>query len=399
MAIDFGRAARGIATGYLAAKVADTAEQDKMNRDFILQARDQYFNVDKPQFVAEEKERQANIKYIQANLPNGVAISNYADVNDFTLDKRMTVKFVDDVKNLTDDERFNLESTIIQRKKDRTQTFDDKHSHIVNNEQFKSGGSGSMNMMKVFFPKEGEDIGEVGIGQAKVPMTENITPLSEITGTSGNMYDISNPKHLQLERIASTAFDKQFFDRTQNRYIFSIPADKNKDGSFVDSRYPTLQFIKEGYDDAVNNGYNLGFANYARDKFVQGVLDRRGIEGFTGTLPQETPAAEAGTTEAAATTTETKAEAGDGKKFDAPDTSQIGVKEDAKINLQSKRKVEGGGFGSAATVINDLRDIIARISDSPSLSDDDKSSRIDTARARAKERLEAMGLDSDNFNL
>ncbi len=44
MAIDFGRAARGIATGYLTAKVADTAAQDELNREFILQARNQYFN-------------------------------------------------------------------------------------------------------------------------------------------------------------------------------------------------------------------------------------------------------------------------------------------------------------------------------------------------------------------
>ena len=81
------------------------------------------------------------------------------------------------------------------------------------------------------------------------------------------------------------------------------------------------------------------------------------------------------------------------------DTSQIGVKEDAKVNIQSLRTVEGGGTSSAAVVINDLRDIIARISDSPSLSDDEKSKRIDIARSRAKERLEAMGLDPDNFNL
>jgi len=61
--------------------------------------------------------------------------------------------------------------------------------------------------------------------------------------------------------------------------------------------------------------------------------------------------------------------------------------------------MEGGGASSAAVVINDLRDIIARISDSPSLSDDEKNKRIDIARSRAKERLEAMGLDPDNFNL
>ena len=67
MAIDFGRAARGIATGYLSAKVADTAAQDELNRDFILQATNQYFNVDKPNFVADEKKRSANIDFISSN--------------------------------------------------------------------------------------------------------------------------------------------------------------------------------------------------------------------------------------------------------------------------------------------------------------------------------------------
>ena len=123
-------------------------------------------------------------------------------------------------------------------------------------------------------------------------------------------------------------------------------------------------------------------------------MESRGITGYTGLLPQETPAAEATTT-----TAESKAVPEDGKKFDAPDTSQIGVKEDAKINLQSKRKVEGGGFGSAGTVINDLRDIIARISDSPSLSDDEKEKRIDIAKQRTRDRLQSMGLDLNKFNI
>ena len=55
MAIDFEEV-RGIATGYII-KVADTAAQDELNREFILQATNQYFNVDKPQFIADEKER------------------------------------------------------------------------------------------------------------------------------------------------------------------------------------------------------------------------------------------------------------------------------------------------------------------------------------------------------
>ena len=398
MAIDFGRVARGVATGYLTAKVADTAEQDRMNRDFILQARDQYFNVDKPQFVSDEKKRSANIDFIATKL--SPVYANYADANNITLSDVNTRDFISSVNDLSKQDQYKLETTIVGRKKQRTQTFDEKDKFITDGFKNLKGGPGSMNITDMFFPNEGQDIAEVGVKQGDVAQsTEPMKSMMEIEGAGSGMYDFNNTAHRQLERIGATQFNQLFFDRNTQRFNFGISADKNKDGDFVDSRYPTVQRLKKGYSDAVNKGYEFGFEVYARDKFIQLVMDSRGIKGYTGTLPPEESATETTTTEATTTTTESKAVPEDGKKFDAPDTSQIGVKEDAKINLQSKRKVEGGGFGSAATVINDLRDIIARISDSPSLSDDEKNSRIDIARSRAKERLEAMGLDSDNFNL
>ena len=399
MAIDFGRAARGIATGYLTAKVADTAAQDELNREFILQARNQYFNVDKPNFIADEKKRSANIDYISTKL--SPVYANYADANNITLSDVNTRDFISSVNDLSNEDKFKLESTIVSRKKERTKTFDEQNKFVTDGFKNLKGGFGSMNMTNMFFPNEGQDIAEVGVKQDVAPTTE-MKSIMEIEGTGG-MYDFNNTAHRQLERIGATQFNQLFFDRNTQRFNFAISGDK-KDGEFVDSRYPTVQLLKKGYADAVKQGYEFGFEVYARDKFIQLIMESRGIKGYTGTLPPEAPTAEAGTTEAgtteaAATTTETKAVPEDGKKFDAPDTSQIGVKEDAKINILSKRPLEGGGFGSAATVINDLRDIIARISDSPSLSDDEKSKRIDIARSRAKERLEAMGLDPDNFNL
>ena len=110
MAIDFGRAARGIATGYLTAKVADSAAQDELNREFILQARNQYFNVDKPNFIAEEKKRSGNIDYISTKL--SPVYANYADAKNITLSDVNTRDFISktesayavDVENLLADE-------------------------------------------------------------------------------------------------------------------------------------------------------------------------------------------------------------------------------------------------------------------------------------------------------
>ena len=75
--VDIARAVRGISTGYLRAKIADTAAQDKLNQEFILAAKDQYYNVDKPQFMADEKKRSANIDFIAANLSPIYAIRKH----------------------------------------------------------------------------------------------------------------------------------------------------------------------------------------------------------------------------------------------------------------------------------------------------------------------------------
>ena len=377
MAIDFGRAARGIATGYLSAKIADTEAQDDLNRQFILQARNQYYNVDKPNFVADEKKREANINLIASEI--NPIVANYADYTDRTLDKATTLRFIEQVKNLSDDERFNLESTITQRKKERTQTFDDKHAHILNNETFKSGGTGSMNMMKMFFPKEGEDISEVGVKQGDMPMAEKITPLSEIIGTGSGVYNFDEHGTERREFI-------NFFNGTFKNRVSGAP-EINVGPS--DPRYDLQQFLKEGYEEAKKNGFIGGEYLYMMNKFVDGEFKKQGVTGYPTGFEKPAEAA----------TTETKAVPEDGKKFDAPDTSQIGVKEDANINKQRLRPIEGEKAVSVSTVLNDVREIIARISNSPSLSDDEKEKRIEEARKIARDRIQSMGLDLDKFNI
>ncbi len=166
MAIDFGRAARGIATGYLTAKIADTAAQDELNREFILQATNQYFNVDKPNFVADEKKRSANIDFIATKL--SPVYANYADANNITLSDVNTRDFISSINDLSNEDKFKLESTITQRKKTRNQTFDEKNKFITDQFANLKGGPGSMNITSMFFPNEGQDIAEVGVKQGDV---------------------------------------------------------------------------------------------------------------------------------------------------------------------------------------------------------------------------------------
>jgi len=388
--VDIARAVRGISTGYLRAKVADTAEQDKLNQEFILSAKDQYYNVDKPQFMADEKKRSANIDFISTKL--SPVYANYADANNITLSDVNSRDFISSINDLSNEDKYKLESTIVNRKKERVQSFDDKNKFIQ--EQFlkMKGGPGDMNLMKVFFPNQGNDIAEVGIKQP--------TETTEATKTS----DLPMQSVMQIEGTGSGIynFDDHRVPRNNASNFFT--------GFFVnDLRQPSISFPKgtpqfvlmnellKGYDEAEAAGFNKGKYEYARLNYIDQELKREGITGFpTGFSTAE----KTKTTEVKSNIPqETKAAPGDGQKFDAPDVSKIGVKEDANINIQSKRQIEGGGSGSAAVVINDLREIISKISDSPSLSDDEKEKRIDVAKDRARERIKSMGLDLDQFNI
>ena len=399
MAIDFGRAARGIATGYLTAKVADTARQDEINGEFIQAAASNYFNEDRPNFLKQEELRYNN--FLRIKRDKGLAFAQLADseAGGFATTSEVgTNNFLRTVAQLKPDQIQAIETNYNERKSERVQTFNEKNAYLKNYFKGLPGGLAD-NTLEIQLPDEGKDVGITGIKQDMPMEAATAEPATGLLDITSNVYNIDNTAHRNIESKAATQFNQLFFDRVQQKYNFSIPGDKNDDGSFKDSRYPTLQVLKEGYADAVKQGYEFGFEVYARDKFIQRVMESRGITGYTGLLPPETQAAEAATTEAAATTTETKAVPEDGKKFDAPDTSQIGVKEDAKINILSNRTMEGGGTSSAAVVLNDLREIIAKISDSPSLSDDEKEERIELAKQRARDRIQSMGLDLDKFNI
>ena len=380
MAIDFGRAARGIATGYLTAKVADTAAQDELNREFILQARNQYFNVDKPNFIAEEKKRSGNIDYISTKL--SPVYANYADAKNITLSDVNTKDFISSVNKLIPEDKYKLETSIIQRKKERTKTFDENNAFIT--EQFNNlkGGFGSMNMTNMFFPNEGKDIAEVGVNQTS---TAAIPSLMEIQGGK-TLYNFDDHR---VPRNNASNFFTGFFVNDLRQPTTSFPKET--------PQFVLMNELLKGYEEAEAAGFNKGKYEYARLKYIDQELQREGITGFptgfdtiqTGVVTQDNKAVPE----------DTKDVPQDGKKFDKPDTSEIGVKEDAKINIQSIRPLEEGGTSSAAVVINDLREIIAKISDSPSLSADEKEKRIELAKQRARDRIQSMGLDLDKFNI
>ena len=388
MAIDFGRAARGIATGYLTAKVADTAAQDELNRNFILQATDQYFNVDKPNFVADEKKRSANIDFISTKL--SPVYANYADANDYTLSDVNTRAFVDKVSDLSKEDQYNLETTITQRKKERTQTFDEKNKFITDQFANLPGGPGSMNITSMFFPNEGQDIAEVGVKQDVAPTTE-MKSIMEIEGT-GKVFDFNNMNHSRAIGRVESRFNRFF-------------QDPEKFDTYDFSSQPSLIADYKEYQDA---GYQGSIQEFAFQKFAEQQLATKefGELQYTGgyrAFDEKVAANRAGT--------ESKAMPGDNKKFDTDkDFPDIEVRQDTtaaapqdtKTKIDKDAKVDKAPTGiniETNAIVKEAREARASIMNDPNLSEDEKDRRMEVLQESFRKELEAVGADPNRYRI
>jgi len=399
MAIDFGRAARGIATGYISEVIRDRRQADQEKYENLQYAKRQYFEVDKPAFIKQEETRENNMNLISSTL--SPVYGNYADALGVTANNASTTLFLKQIKDKSNEEQYRIQSSFIDRKKDRIKSFNEKTSEVRDLLSNMPGGPGSMNMMNYFFPNEGEDPTEVGIGQGQatgtmdtqtaaagdIPMMP-MKSIMDIEGGSGNNYDVNNARHASTASKADSTFNTNFFDTNTRTYNFNV----GEESDLADD----VKFLKEGFNEVKANNYPFGFATYARDKYIKSILETQGINNYPTTYdaymtPQKTTDAP----QADQNQVQTKAKANDGTKFDV---SQIGPKENKSINIQSKRAKEGGGFGTVAPLLDKLRNTISKINQS-SVDDDEKEKLANDARQYVREELKKLGLNPDDFTL
>ena len=220
--MSIGDALTGIATGYISEALRDSRQADQERYDRIKLAENQYYNVDLPNYKREEKLRDANIAYINAEL--GPVYANYFDAQGVTLDSTNTRSFVKQFKDagFSEPERLQIESTITGRRKERQQDLDEKLAMIRDRESRKSGGIGD-NIARMFFSKDEEDISKVGVKQGtdmEAPPQDTFTPMSELLGTAGsNKFDFNNMNHSRAIGRVESRFNRFFQD--PERFEFS----------------------------------------------------------------------------------------------------------------------------------------------------------------------------------
>ena len=389
MAIDFGRAARGIATGYLTAKEADTAAQDELNKDFILQARNQYFNVDKPNFIADEKKRSANVDFISTKL--SPVYANYADANNITLSDVNTRDFISSINDLSNEDKFKLESTIVSRKKERTQTFDERNKFVTDGFKNLKGGFGSMNMTNMFFPNEGQDIAEVGVKQGIATPTDDMQSMMQIQGT-GKVFDFNDMNHSRAIQRVESRFNR-FFQDPERFDVYDF------------SSQPSLTADFKEYQDA---GYQGSIQEFAFQKFAEQQLGSKefGELQYAGgyrAFDEKVAANRAGA--------ESKAMPGDNKKFDTdkdfPDIevrqdTTAAASQDTKTKIDKDPKVDKAPTGiniETNAIIKEAREARASIMNDPNLSEDEKNRRMEVLQETVRKDLEAVGADPNRYRI
>ena len=288
MAIDFGRAARGIATGYISEVVKDRERADKEKYENLQYAKRQYFEVDKPAFIKQEEVRENNYNIISGTL--SPVYANYGDALGVTLNNESTKLFLKQIKDKSNEEQYRIQSSYIDRKKGRIKSFNERTSEVRESLVNLPGGPGSMNMMNYFFPNEGEDPAEVGIGQGQATGT-----MDTQTAAAGDIPMMPMKSIMDIEgttdvNLYSNRDDKVSLENNA-RLLFFGTETRPTSGRLRDS-------YSQDYDPEIHGPSKemYGFRKYFESEY----LPRKGI---TYDLPS--------------VYNKKKAEVNDGQKFDS----------------------------------------------------------------------------------
>jgi len=288
MAIDFGRAARGIATGYISEVVKDRERADKEKYENLQYAKRQYFEVDKPAFIKQEEVRENNYNIISGTL--SPVYANYGDALGVTLNNESTKLFLKQIKDKSNEEQYRIQSSYIDRKKGRVKSFDERTSEVRESLVNLPGGPGSMNMMNYFFPNEGEDPAEVGIGQGQATGT-----MDTQTAAAGDIPMMPMKSIMDIEGTTDVSLYSNRDDKVSlennARLLFFGTETRPTSGRLRDSYSADYDPEKHGPSKEM-----YGFRKYFENEY----LPRKGI---TYDLPQIYG--------------QKKAQANDGQKFDS----------------------------------------------------------------------------------
>ena len=288
MSIDWGRMAKGVATGYLSAKIANTEANDALNARIIERAGLNFYETTLPEWEAGEKVRKET--YSKVSSRYGKDVANYMDQNGFT-DYTEIVEMLGANNNMNETLlKAYLEETgagtYAERAKTRVTGIQDREKTIMG---LTSGSSKIGNMTAdllidggkeistepatatetVTTPAvEGSQVGPV-ITEAVPEKTETkeipLPTYEEIFGDTGKAETVylkmKREDKIAIKKTANTEFDSNFEDKLtgavkipeiyEEAYKALPEAEKKK---FTEESYARQRYFEEEW--LPNNGYS-----------------------------------------------------------------------------------------------------------------------------------------------
>jgi hypothetical protein len=192
---DFGRMARGIATGYLSAKIANTEANDRLKEDILKRTGENFYSTTLPEFQKKETNRKDTYNKLKSRFNPDIA--EYMDQSGFITGSASD--YDDILTMLSDNDGFNeaklksyLEATKAgtygERAEKRFKSIQDQENFIMNN--MTKNGFGT-NTIK----------NQLGLGMAKEEPTEPMAPAAATVETPTADTDTTTTKLPTFEEI------------------------------------------------------------------------------------------------------------------------------------------------------------------------------------------------------
>ena len=380
--------ARGFIKGFVGQSLDNKAAADQRLAEFTDRVSLDYINNKLPAFMENEKKMEKRYNLIEKNMGKNAAL--YASAQGLTdTDAGMNMilglkdtersSFLDAV-NKIDFMNYNRDMNAQTRAAD----FNERHSSTTDYLKKIPGGLPN-SVTDLMIPKASGDMAQSQFDAS------TLQPLDAMIGsTAGNVFNIMNARHATEANRAAGDFDTYFYNRNFGNYMIKGLDEDNP-------VYPIITDLLSDYDDAKARGYTGGELKYARDKFINQELSKQGITNYPRSgyddLPEAKTVAKKIETDipGANEQTENLITKRKTKKFD-PKKSP-GKRYDPEKSPGIRVTDESGA------IMNEAREIKAKIARSTTLSDEEKEQKLAELRENVKKDLKAAGLDPDNFSI
>jgi len=291
MAIDFGRMARGIATGYLGQKLANTAANDELKSRIIERAGINFYENTLPEFQKKEKSREETYKKLSARY--GANIAEYMDQEGFITGNPNDYANIE--KDLGANDNFNetklksyLEATNAgsyeSRKESRVSAIQDREKFVTGNLNKNQIGD----MTAKLFLSQGETMTDASEATAPKTMTETVTTPAVPGSQVGPVVTEAVPEKTETKEVPLPSYEDIFGDGTEKRETVFFSMDREDQTAYQklsDAQFKAdtlnevsgMRSIQEAYKTDYNNlddreKGKLTLNQYSRERYFREVF-------------------------------------------------------------------------------------------------------------------------------